>query len=87
MVINTVESYDLDAKFSTDNYRDTPVPVVVVKRKTGEKLLKQVEKYGRDLEASIEGGKEGETEEGGGTDTLERGKDKKSKKNREDKGT
>ena len=83
VVINTEESYDLDAKFSTENYHDTPMPVVVVKRKAGEKLLKQVERYGRELEASIEGGKE---EEEGRAGTLERGREKKGKKDREDKG-
>ena len=88
VVINTEESYDLDARFSTDNYRETPVPVVVVKRKAGEKLLKNIEKYGRDLEASIEGGKEEEEEEEeeGKTGTLDRKRENKSKKDREDKG-
>ena len=84
VVINTEESYDLDARFSTENYRETPIPVVVVKRKAGEKLLKQIKKNGRDLEASIQGGKEEEEE--GKTGTLDRKREKKSKKVREDKG-
>ena len=72
VLINTEESYDLDAKFST-GYRDVPVPVVIVKKKTGDALMKLVERYSRDLEASIEGGKEEE----GKTDTVGRkGKDK-----------
>ena len=78
VVINSEESYELDAKFSTADYSETPVPVVVVKRKTGEALVKLVRgRSGREVEARIEGGKEGEE---GKTDTLQRGKDKKSKK-------
>ena len=83
VLVNTEESYDLDAKFSIGNH-DSPVPVVVVKKKTGDALMNLVEKYARDLEASIEGGKEGE----GKTDTVGRkGKIKgKAKKAPEEKG-
>ena len=81
VLINTEESYDLDAKFST-SHSDTPVPVVVVKRKTGEALLKQAERYAWNVEASIEGEKEGKLEVGG------KGKEKgKTKKAPEEKGT
>ena len=80
VLINTEESYDLDAKFATDE-RELPVPVVLVKKKTGQALLKQVERYERDVEASIEGEKVGEAERSKDESPLaarrkERGKDK-----------
>ena len=56
ILINTDESYDLDAKFST-HHGETPLPVVVVKRKTGKALLEKVKQYPRNVEASIEGEK------------------------------
>ena len=47
IVINTVDSYELDAKYFTTEQKETPVPVVVVKRKTGEALLKEIKSMER----------------------------------------
>lgn len=62
VLINTEESYDLDAKFSFQD-KDVPVPVVVVKKKAGEGLLKMAERHARNIEANIQGEKGGEGEE------------------------
>ena len=61
VLINSEESYDLDEKFTTQE-RDVPVPVVLVKKKAGEELLKMVERHARIIEANIEGEKDGEGE-------------------------
>ena len=85
VVVNSEESYDLNAKFSSDDFSETPVPVVVVKKKTGDALLKLLSgKNEREVEAKIMGEKE--TADESRTDTLEREKGKKSKKHHQDKG-
>lgn len=61
VLINSEESYDLDEKFTTQE-RDVPVPVVLVKKKAGEELLKMVERHARIIDANIEGEKDGEGE-------------------------
>lgn len=79
VLINNEESYDLDEKFTTQE-RDIPVPVVVVKKKAGEGLLKMVERHARNIEANIEGGKDGEEE--GKLDAEEKVKGKGTSDNR-----
>ena len=54
ILINTEESYDLDEKFNSHR-GDTPVPIVVVKRKVGLGLLQQLERYPRKVMARIQG--------------------------------
>ena len=61
VLINSEESYDLDEKFTTQE-RDVPVPVLLVKKKAGEELLRMVERYARNIEANIEREKDGEGE-------------------------
>ena len=54
ILVNMEESYDLDAKFEPRK-EDTPVPIVIVKKKTGKSLLQLIEQNVRKIEASIEG--------------------------------
>ena len=62
VLINTEESYDLEERFNA--YRgETPVPIVVVKRKAGLGLKTQLERYPRKVEARIQGEEEEEGRE------------------------
>ena len=74
VLINTEESYDLEERFNA--YRgETPVPIVVVKRKAGLGLKTQLERHPRKVDARIQGGeevqrKEKREEEAMGSDSL-----------------
>ena len=71
------ESYDLDTGDVTVNDRDSPVPIVVMKRKAGESLVKLVKRHDREVEVAIEG--ESVCEASGSEVGKEKGKSKKSR--------
>ena len=54
ILINTEESYALEEKFNARR-GDTPVPIVVVKRKAGLSLKEHLEHYPRKVMAKIQG--------------------------------
>ena len=76
VLVNAEESYDLDTGDVTVNDRDSPVPIVVMKRKAGESLVKLVKRHDREVEVAIEGES---VCEGGSEVGKEKGKSKKSR--------